>query len=203
MKGDASVTHLFDRNSKDNGFTMPLLVLMLVFCVIVTAGFIEFASITSAKCVLDSKLSNVKESSCSTSFALLVKNSDDPGEEIAQKICNLIRENGITGACKLWVYEAPKDSISADERLILWMAEATIDHQLLTSGLFGANNMSISSNISGSYKPYSDTITWRPQNSGCGVYSFSKNSTSFSYAEMSDINNYPSKFVQLIANSTS
>ncbi len=185
----------------ERGFTMPLLVLMLVFSLVVACGFTEFSSITSAKCLLDNKLSGVKESACSTSFALEVKNAENPGEAIAQKVCELMRKEGLNEDCTVWVYEVPASDISADERLVVWMAETNISYPFIASGLFGEDSMSISSHISGSFKPYSESTTWRPSNSGNGTYIFAAGSTDATYSSAAKVDgNYPTEFAALLAN---
>lgn len=158
--------------------------LLLVVCtVVLTLVFgvaLDFGLAFAQKSAQDDALALAREEILSPAFALKLKNSPTPEQDIAERIVESLRFNGTDAKVHVHVIEAPPEDVPENKRAIAYyvVLEGTYSPILLGMIIDGIPLASASSAYA---IPYSTTLAWRPGIPHPGEYTAEAAQTSLVY----------------------
>lgn len=151
---------------------------LVVACALVLFSVLSFAIDQSiaygAKARQENVLDTARSSCMDASFALVAKNSDDPGGDFSQLVAKAIRSEGFAGRATMWFYEAPPSELPPSERL--WAIGVQLEESAPTvfARGFGIESLPVVSHRVLVAVPYASEKVWRPENPSNGRYEISE-----------------------------
>lgn len=132
------------------------------------------------------------------SFALVVKNSENPGYDIACSIASGLRDEGFAGEIRVWFYEAPNGSIPPGRRVWTVGIQLEQDVPTVVGKCFGNDSIHVASKKILTVEPYTDGIAWRPNHDSSGLYRLKagEDTSGIVYERISSIDGYPEEIAE-------
>lgn len=97
----------------ERGSVTVFTALTMTSLVLALALMVGFACLFAQKSALDNDLQLAREETLANGFQMELKNSEDPGRLISNKVCASLRRNGYEGAFAMQFYEATRSEIRA------------------------------------------------------------------------------------------
>ena len=147
---------------------------LIVVCALVLFAVLSFAIDQSiaygAKARQENVLDTARSACMDASFALVAKNSEDPGGAFSQLVAKTIRSEGFSGRATVWFYEAPTAYLPSSERL--WAIGVQLEQRAPTvfARGFGIESLPVASHRVLVAVPYASESVWRPETVSSGRY---------------------------------
>lgn len=137
--------------------SLPMLLAFLAFGV-------DAVRVLSAKSIQGDVLQTAASIQKSPTTALLAKNSEDPGLQIAEATINSLRDLGYEGRIDVWFCERDEHAGSqgAKSRLLLFQTDIADSVETSFGALFGVQGALVESSEAGYLVPYSEFEAWKP-----------------------------------------
>lgn len=137
--------------------SLPMLFAFLAFG-------IDAVRILDVKSIQGDALQTAANVQKSPTTALLAKNSEDPGRQIAEATVNSLRDIGYEGRIDIWFCEqdARTSARNAKSRLLLFQTDVADNVETSFGSLFGAQEALVESSEPGYLVPYSEFEAWKP-----------------------------------------
>lgn len=137
--------------------SLPMLLAFLAFGV-------DAVRVLSAKSIQGDVLQTATSIQKSPTTALLAKNSEDPGLQIAEATINSLRDLGYEGRIDVWFCERDEraGSQGAKSRLLLFQTDVADSVETSFGALFGVQGALVESSEAGYLVPYSEFEAWKP-----------------------------------------
>ena len=136
------------RRKDESGQVVAAFAAVVTALLMLTALVVDLSPALVAKLQQQESLSQAAQSCAAPASSLIVKNSEDPGGEIARQVASSMRESGFDGQVEVWFYEVPEG------------ANAKVDQA----------NRAFASGITGSASPYAKEKVWRPASARNGKW---------------------------------
>ncbi len=177
------------------GNIAPLVIASLFVLLSVLAFSVDQGVAFAAKAWQEHALDAVRNSFMSPSHALVAKNSDHPGRDVAYGIGELLRESGFEGEIDVWFFEVPAKDFSVSRRLWGIAIQVREESPTLFARGLGVESIPVASKTTVIAEPFSDSFTWRPDDSGNGRYSLAESAepSSLRYERLEGIASYPAE----------
>ena len=126
----------FARRDERGGFTAVAAAFAMPIVALLIAATIEVGCMYATWCSDRDDLALAIEQVEQSWFDLQLKNSETPGEDLAEQVARVLRENGFTGAVDVWVEERELSGDGMEHyRAIAFYASATDSYTPLTCNL--------------------------------------------------------------------
>lgn len=186
--------------TRQRGNIVPLVVSSVFVMVGVLAFSVDGAIAYAAKVKQENALDGSRNSCMSCAHALVLKNSDHPGRDIARTVGWSLRDEGFEGGIVVWFYEVREGELPASRRL--WVIGVQIEEESPTvfARSLGIESIPVASNEVMVAEPFSDTRAWRPEDSGSGKYVVAdhENTDAPRYERLDDLTRYPDEMVDRV-----
>lgn len=149
---------------------LPLVVMSALVLFAVLSFAIDQSIAYAAKARQENVLDTVRASCMDASFALVAKNSDDPGAAFSRLVARTIRGEGFAGRATVWFYEVPEGELPPSERL--WAIGVQLEENAPTvfARGFGVESLPVASHRVLVAVPYASESVWRPEHASSGRY---------------------------------
>lgn len=160
----------------DRGSVAPAAAVLSLVMVVMLALAVDLAVAYGVSVRSASNVAIAEEEAVAGGSGFALKNSDDPGRDIAIQIMKSIRSQGSAAAVTVWFWEAPAGyfgsggALPAGRRLMVVGVEAVEEYEPVSARAFGAGPWSVAAGGTFSIAPYSEDEAWRPDSPGSGVY---------------------------------
>lgn len=182
------------------GNIVPLVVSSVFVMIGILAFSVDGAIAYTAKVKQENALDGSRNSCMSCSHALVLKNSDHPGRDIARTVGGSLRDDGFEGEIVVWFYEMREGELPASRRL--WVIGVQIEEGSPTvfAQSLGIESIPVASNEVMIAEPFSDTRAWRPEDSGNGRYVVADHESidALGYERLDDLARYPAEMVDRV-----
>ena len=123
------------RRRDESGQVVAAFAAVVTALLMLTALVVDLSPALVARVQQQESLSQAAQSCAAPASSLIVKNSEDPGGEIARQIASSMRESGFDGQVEVWFYEVPEGAnakVDQANRAFAWLARASteVDTQL-------------------------------------------------------------------------
>lgn len=143
---------------------VTLLIVAAIACSLV---FVRWA-------ILSSSLSAARETTMTAGFQMMLKNSNDPGKMVADKLATELRSAGVDDALTVWFIESGNPALGENTRALAYYAVVKTTYGEGT--LLGS--LEIPCSTTASIVPYAATHVYKPPSaSSIEVYRFESGST--------------------------
>lgn len=156
---------------REKGSTLPLAIVASLVLVAMLALAFDFGAQLVVAERNNSDLQICREELNQTAAGFVIKNSSNPGKEIAQEALDSLREQGFSGQVAVYVSEAKKGysnngSTLASTRRLLSIEIIMLDQSTaMFSRISGIDTLPVTTDITFSISPYSAYSAWRPTDS--------------------------------------
>ncbi len=196
-EGQDCATSFAFRFGAERGNIAPLAVVSTMVLLAVLAFSVDQGIACAVKVRQENALDAARDACMDASFALVAKNEENPGRVMADRITNSLKQQGFEGKASIWFYEVPAIQVPSSRRV--WGIAIQIQEQAPTMFArgFGIAYLPVASKRVMTAEPYSDTLAWRPRNSGSGLYvrEFSSETKETGFSSMSEFGEYPAELV--------
>lgn len=177
------------------GTIAPLVVASLSVLFSVLAFSVDQGIAFAAKASQENELDSVRESLMSPSRAFVAKNSENPGHDVAYEVGELLRKSGFGGEVDVWFFEVPAKDSSVSRRFWGIAIQVREESPTLFARGLGVESIPVASKKIVIAEPFSDSVTWRPDESGNGRYSLAESAepASLMYERLEGIASYPAE----------
>lgn len=154
----------------ERGNVAPLAVVSSLLLFVVLAFAIDQSIAYAAKVRQENALDAARSACMNASFALVAKNAENPGLEVARRIAQTVRAEGCLGRIGVWFYEVAREELPASRRV--WGIAVQIEELSPTvfARGYGMASIPVASKRLIMAEPYSDSVTWRPDGNQNGLY---------------------------------
>lgn len=166
-----------DPREKEAGSTLPVAICVSLILVALLALAFDFGAQLVVAERNNSDLQVCRETLSQTASGFLVKNSSDPGREIAEEVADSLRDQSYTGAFAVYVAEAPKDyywmgnRLASTRRLIAVKIIMLDNSTAMFSRFSGVDTLPVHTDMTFCISPYSAYEAWRPSSGTNVTYS--------------------------------
>lgn len=177
------------RPSDESGnITIAFVFFMIIICTLLV-GVFDLSGALATRSSMENDLAAAIDETKTSSNALIVKNSDDPGKSIAEQVVKSVRQNGSNGKVSVWVAEADSSKVPEDMRAIAVWVMLEGSYEPMTMGKL-LDKIDLAA-VDGCYLiPYSANKAWRPATSnlvGAYVADADFSSVSFNASSASEV----------------
>ena len=96
------------RRRDESGQVVAAFAAVVTALLMLTALVVDLSPALVARLQQQESLSQAAQSCAAPASSLIVKNSEDPGGEIARQVASSMRESGFDGQVEVWFYEVPE-----------------------------------------------------------------------------------------------
>lgn len=182
----------------ERGNVAPLAVVSSLLLFAVLAFAIDQSIAYAVKVRQENALDAARNACMNASFALVAKNTENPGREVARCIAQAVYAEGCVGHIDVWFYEVPLDKLPASRRV--WGIAVQIEEQSPTMFArgYGILSIPVASKRLIMAEPYSDSVTWRPEGDQNGLYVLEAESVSddITYTGIMSPDSYPDELMR-------
>lgn len=164
------------RVAGERGSIAPATTVSALVLAAVLAFSVDQALALALKSRQENALDAVRSSCMGASQGLVAKNSECPGDFVARSVNETLREGGFEGEAVVWFYEAPDGEVAQSRRLWAVGIQVSEDSPTVFARGFGLESIPVASKGVVVAEPFSDTLAWRPSDSGSGRYVFAAGS---------------------------
>lgn len=153
------------RRRDESGQVVAAFAAVVTALLMLTALVVDLSPALVARLQQQESLSQAAQSCAAPASSLIVKNSEDPGGEIARQVASSMRESGFDGKVEVWFYEVPEGAnakVDQANRAFAWLARASTEVDTQLGALAGRSQFEVASGITGSASPYAKEKVWRP-----------------------------------------
>ncbi|HJH73197.1 MAG TPA: hypothetical protein OIL86_04515 [Eggerthellaceae bacterium] len=156
--------------ASERGTIAPLALTAVLLLFAVLAFSVDQGIACAAKVRQENAVDAARDACFDASFALMVKNADDPGLAVARRIAESLRSAGFSGAATVWFFEVPKEDLLASRRV--WGVAVQLQEQAPTvfARGFGIESLPVASKRVLVAEPFAGSVVWRPDRSGGEVF---------------------------------
>ena len=161
------------RRRDESGQVVAAFAAVVTALLMLTALVVDLSPALVARLQQQESLSQAAQSCAAPASSLIVKNSEDPGGEIARQIASSMRESGFDGKVEVWFYEVPEGAnakVDQANRAFAWLVRASTEVDTQLGALAGRPQFEVASGITGSASPYAKEKVWRPASSRNGKW---------------------------------
>ncbi len=154
----------------ERGSLLPLVAMAALMLFAVLSFAIDQSTAYVVKTHQENALDAARSACMDASFALVAKNSEDPGRDFSNLVCKTVRGEGFAGRATVWFYEAPAGLVSDSERL--WVVGLQLEERAPTvfAQGFGIEGIPVASHRVVVAVPYAAEKAWRPRQVACGRF---------------------------------
>lgn len=165
---------------ESGNITIAFVFFMVIICTLLV-GIFDLSGALATRSSMENDLAAAIDETKTSSNALIVKNSDDPGKTIAEQVVKSIRQNGSNGKVSVWVSEADSSKVPEDMRAIAVWVMLEGSYEPMTMGKL-LDEIGLAA-VDGCYLiPYSANKAWRPATSNLtGAYVAEADSSSVTF----------------------
>ena len=145
------------RRRDESGQVVAAFAAVVTALLMMTALVVDLSPALVARLQQQESLSQAAQSCAAPASSLIVKNSEDPGGEIARQVASSMRESGFDGKVEVWFYEVPEGAnakVDQANRAFAWLARASTEVDTQLGALAGRSQFEVASGITGSASPY-------------------------------------------------
>lgn len=179
----------------ERGTIAPLVVMAALLLFAVLAFSIDQGIACVAKVKQENALDAARDACMDASFALVVKNDDEPGRAVAHRIAETLRREGFAGEVAVWFYEAPAAEVPTSRRV--WGIAIQVQEQSPTvfARGFGIASLPVASKRIVMAEPFADTVVWRPGHDVCGRFELTGDAevSALLFERLSRLDEYPAE----------
>lgn len=191
-----TTSHTDPRYPEQGSALVFFAILLSALFVMLVLGF-GVVGATMIRTTQESALSTVSENAMNPAFSLKVKNSSDPGSEIARNAVRELRASGFSDKIEVWFFELPESEVTPDKRIFAFEVVLTSPFAVPFGGAVDINTLDISSSIVVFAMPYAEFSSWRPSTARNGVFSAQAHSTALTF-EAKALASMPEKLQQAL-----
>lgn len=181
----------------ESGNIAPLAVVISLVLFAVLAFSIDQGIACAAKVRQENALDTARDACMGTSFALVVKNEEDPGRAIATRFVETLHNQGFSGSISVWFYEVSASKLPLTRRV--WGIAVQLEEQTPTvfARGYGVPSISVASKRILIAEPFSNWQVWRPAQMGKGNGLYRRDSANSSlhltYTPIASLEGFPSE----------
>lgn len=175
-----------DRVHAESGAVTIVTVAVCLVLMLFLGFAFELSAAVDARASQDNDLATARNATMASTTLLMAKNSDNPGEYIAQTAVDSLRKNGFNGDVEVWFYESASSNLPHGKRAWAWgiQTKSSLKGYFATYAL-GDFSIPIGAHVCAHAVPYTAGTAWRPASYGNGKYSFKAGSSTPEYEECS------------------
>lgn len=145
------------------GFTAVVTIFAMPIVALLITAAVELSCMYTTWCADRDDLTLAVEQVEQSWFDLQLKNSETPGEDLAEQVARALRENGFNGAVDVWVEERELSGEGMEHyRAIAFFATATDSYTPLIINMILDGPLEMAVTDCDYLLPYSSNIAWKP-----------------------------------------
>ncbi|MEA5019888.1 MAG: hypothetical protein VB027_05925 [Gordonibacter sp.] len=183
------------------GTVAPLIVVSALLLLTVLAFAIDQGVACAIKVRQENALDAARDACMAPSFALVAKNSDDPGRMVAVKLVQVLHEADVKGKITVWFYEVPVEDLSDSRRVWGIGVQAQENSPTTFAQSLGITSLPVASNRVIVAEPFSSEVTWRPNfdgGNGCYELDTGKPGEDLAFSHFSELEEFPDEVKEVV-----
>lgn len=187
------------RKRDEKGSAAPMIAALCLLLALFCAVSVDLAGALLVRESLANDLAAAKDETSAPQNSIVMKNSDDPGAEIAKTLAKSLRANGYSGKIEVWTYEAPASEVPEDRRAIAWGVQVSRSYETYFARGVGIDSIDVAASTTASAVPYSSGRAWRPAASVLGgKYEFAEESgpDDFTFTPAASVSQIPNEVAE-------
>lgn len=154
----------------ERGNIAPLVVVSVLLLFTVLSFAVDQSIAYGQKLKQEDVLEQMRLTCMDASFGLSLKNSNDPGREVALAVSEIARAEGFEGSIKVWFYEKPREEVGPSTRFWVMGFQLQEASPTIFAKGWGLASIPVASWKVITAQPYASKQVWRPASASSGKY---------------------------------
>lgn len=185
-------------NRSEKGNIAPLVVVSALLLLTVLSFAIDQGLAYGQKLKQEDVLEQMRLTCMDAAFGLSLKNSENPGQDIAEKALQVARDEGFSGSVEVWFYEKPRAEVSTATRFWAIGFQLQEESPTIFAKGWGLASIPVATWKVVTAEPYASKKVWRPKSDVCGKYTCQAGVSQLTFTQMGQLQDFPEEMIRAL-----